>query len=91
MLLAAQNFSTLIETLRGRAPDALYDDSYNRVRHQLAAAWPLEQQTESRGWNRKRPGQVSTESVTRSDNEMQFTRYARLRRYLQQHHSELKA
>jgi hypothetical protein len=84
-LLATQNFSILIETLRVRAPDALYDDSYNRVRHQLAVAWPLEQQTESRGWNRKRPGQISTESVTRSDNELQFTRYARLRRYLQQH------
>jgi hypothetical protein len=87
--VAAQNFSTLIEILRARATEALYDDSYNRVRHALAAAWPLEQQTEARGWNRKRPGLVSTESVTKSDNELQFTRYSRLRRYLQQHHSEL--
>jgi hypothetical protein len=89
-LVAAQNFSTLTELLRVRATDALYDDSYNRTRHALAAAWPLEQQTESRGWNRKRPGQVSTESVTRSDNELQFTRYSRLRRYLQQHRLEFK-
>jgi hypothetical protein len=59
------------------------------VRHALAAVWPLEQQTESRGWHRKRPGQVSTESVTRSDNEQQFTRYSRLRRYLQERHLEL--
>jgi hypothetical protein len=91
-LVAAQNFSTLTELLRVRATEALYDDSYNRARtrHALAAAWPLEQQTESRGWNRKRPGQVSTESVTRSDNELQFTRYSRLRRYLQQHRLEFK-
>ncbi|MDT4898560.1 MAG: hypothetical protein QOH25_3637 [Acidobacteriota bacterium] len=90
-LVAAQNFSTLVEILRNRAHQAFYDDSYNRVRHALAAAWPLEQQTESRGWRRKRPGQVSTEAVTRSDNELQFTRYSRLRRYLQLHHSELSA
>lgn len=89
-LVAAQNFSTLTEILRGHAKQALYDDSYNRVRHQLTAAWPLEQQTESRGWNRKRPGQVCTESVTRSDNELQFTRYSRVRRYLQQNYLESK-
>ena len=90
-LLAAQNFSTLAEILRSRAPEAFYNDSYNRVRHALGAAWPLEQRTESRGWRRKRPGQVSTEAVTRSDYELQFTRYSRLRHYLQLHHSELNA
>jgi hypothetical protein len=90
-LLAAQNFSTLIETLRERAPNSQFDDSYNRVRHALTSAWPLEQQTEARGWHRKLPGQVSTESVTRTDNEMQLTRYSRLRRYLQQHSSETEA
>ncbi|HEX8921865.1 MAG TPA: hypothetical protein VF766_10335, partial [Pyrinomonadaceae bacterium] len=88
-LVAAQNFSTLVEILRVRATEAVFDDSYNRVRRELAIAWPLEQQTESRGWNRKRPGQVSTESVTRSDNELQFTRHSRLRRYLQQHRLEV--
>jgi hypothetical protein len=90
-LVATQNFSTLIEILRLRAEGALYDDSYNRVRRQVSAAWPLEQQTESRGWRRTLPGQVSTEAVTRSDNDLQFTRYSRLRHYLQQHHSELNA
>lgn len=87
-LVTIQNFSTLVETLGARAPLALHDNSYNRLRHQLAAAWPLEQQTESRGWHRNRPGQISTESVTRSDNELQFTRYSRLRRYLQKHQPE---
>jgi hypothetical protein len=84
-LVAAQNFSALVEVLRVRASDAAYDDSYNRVRHQLSVVWPLEQHTEPRGWHRKRPGHVSTEAVTRSDNELQFTRYSRLRHYLQQH------
>jgi hypothetical protein len=90
-LIAAQNFSTLVETLRARATDAAYDDAYNRVRHALMAAWPLEQQTESRGWRRKRPGQVSTEATTRIDNETQFNRYSRLRCYLQLHQSEQNA
>jgi hypothetical protein len=90
-LVAGQNFSTLVEILKARATEAAYDDSYNRVRHLLATVWPLEQETESRGWRHKGPGRVSTEAVTRSDNEIQFTRYSRLRRYLQLHPSELNA
>lgn len=89
-LVAAQNFSTLIKVLSERAASAVYDDSYNRVRSLLSAAWPLEQETESRGWRRAGPGRVSTEAVTRSDNEFQFTRYSRLRRYLHRQ-SELNA
>lgn len=89
--IAAQNFSTLIELLKARAQEAVYNDSYNRVRVALAAAWPLEQETEARGWRRKRPGLVSTEAVTRSDNESQFTRYSHLRRYLQLHQPESNA
>ena len=90
-LVAAQNFSTLVRLLNERATKASYDDSYNRVRLMLAAAWPLEQETESRGWRRRRPGRVSTEAVTRSDNELQFTRYSHLRHYLQQHQAEWNA
>jgi hypothetical protein len=90
-LIAAQNFSTLVETLRSLSTDAVYDDSYNGVRHALTAVWSLEQQTESRGWRRRRPGQVSTEAITRIDNESQFNRYSQLRRYLQLHHSEFNA
>lgn len=81
-LLVAQNFATLLDELRSRAGHAEYDDSYARVRNALNAVWPLEQQTESRGWKRARPGRVSTEAVTTSNNERQFTRYSRLRRYL---------
>lgn len=83
-LVAAQNLATLVSLLRERAAEAVYDDSYMRVRGVLAHAWPIEQQTEARGWRRNAPGRVTTEEVARSDNEPQFTRYSRLRHYLQQ-------
>jgi hypothetical protein len=89
-LVAAQNFLTLIGVLRERARDAQFDDSYNHARHALACVWPLEHETESRGWRRKRPGQISTEAVTRISNESQFSRYSRLRSYLQRHRPGLK-
>lgn len=89
--VAAQNFSTLIGTLRAKATEAIYDDSYNRMRFALNLVWPLEQETESRGWRRAGMGRVSTEAVTKSDNEIQFTRYSRLRHYLHQHQAELNA
>lgn len=81
-LLVAQNFASLLDELRTRAGNAEYDDSYHRVRRSLSAIWPLEQQTESRGWRRGGPGRFSTEIVSTSDNERQFTRYSRLRYYL---------
>ncbi|HEX8706642.1 MAG TPA: hypothetical protein VF723_00145 [Pyrinomonadaceae bacterium] len=90
-LVTALNFSKLAEVLRGRASRASFDDSYHRVRNALAVAWPLEQQTESRGWHRGGPGRVTTEAVIRSDNEQQFTRYSRLRRQLRLRHPELKS
>lgn len=80
-LLAAQNFAALLEVLRERAPQALLDDSYNRLRRTLACVWPPEERTESRGLRRERPGRFNLEAVLTSDNEMQFTRYSRLRHY----------
>jgi hypothetical protein len=81
-LLVAGNFTRLLMNLRERAAQAAFDDSYLRLRHALNAAWPLEQQTKSRGWRRDGPGRVRTEEVTTSDNELQFTRYSRLLYYL---------
>ena len=78
-VLAAENFSTLVRTLTGRAPRARRDDSYNRLRHALASVWPPQQRTDARGLRRERPGRYSTEAVTSSDSETQFTRYSRLR------------
>jgi len=88
-LVTVENFSRLVEVVRQRSKRASYDDSYNRVRRALACAWPLDQRTEARGWNRSHPGRVSTEAVTTSDNEMQFTRYSRLQRYLKLNRTEL--
>ena len=81
-LVATENFQTLTRSLRERARDALYDDTYKQARHALSVVWPLEQRTESRGLRLDRPGSRSTEAVTTSDNETQFTRYSHLRRFL---------
>jgi hypothetical protein len=81
-LLASRNFALLLAVLRERAPSAEFDDSYIGVRQLLNAVWPLEQQTEARGWHRARPGKHNVKAVTTSDNESQFTRYSRLRHYL---------
>ncbi len=81
-LLARDNFNSLVETLRERAKSAEFDADYLRVRQLLAAVWPLAERTEALGLRRSRPGRLSTEAATILSNEMQFTRYARLRRYL---------
>lgn len=81
-LLARENFVTLVETLRARAPSAAFDDGYASTRALLSAAWPPAERTESLGLRRERPGRLNTESATLVTNEPQFTRYSRLRRRL---------
>lgn len=82
-LLANQNLSTLIALFRERAPQAGYDDSFNSLRKSLDAVWPSQQQNESSGWRRERPGKYSIGSVAALNNEMQFWRYSRLRYFFQ--------
>lgn len=82
-LLASENISTLLNLIRHHAPHAEYDDSFNSVRKPLEAVWPPEQQNESSGWRRERPGKYSIGSVTELSNEMQFLRYSRLRYHFQ--------
>jgi hypothetical protein len=81
-LVAAQNFSTLVQVIRERAPQLIIDESYDTLRQELAPVWPPEERRESRGLRRERPGRFHTEAVMTTDNEMQFTRYSRLRRWL---------
>lgn len=81
-LVAGQNFATLVSILRERASDALFDESYTRLRQALTPVWPVEEHTEGRGWRRKGPGRVNTEAVTTSSNDLQFTRYSRLLNHL---------
>lgn len=82
-LVAAENIVTLLQLLREHAPQAVYDDSFNSARKSLGAVWPAEQQNESSGWRRERPGKYSLGSATELNNEMQFLRYSRLRYHFQ--------
>jgi hypothetical protein len=82
-LLAAENISRLLLVFREHAPQAHYDDSFNSVRRSLEAVWPSEQQNESTGWRRERPGKYTVGSVSEFSNETQFSRYSWLRYNLQ--------
>ena len=82
-LLAGENMATLQQLFREHAAQAEYDDSFNSLRKTLEPVWPSNQQTESGGWHRERPGKYSVDSIMELSNEMQFSRYSRLRRYLQ--------
>jgi hypothetical protein len=80
-LIAATNFQMLTATLRQRATQAVYDDSYQRSRHLLTEVWPLDEQTASLGLRKQRIGRVNIAAMTTTDNETQFTRYSRLRHF----------
>ena len=82
-LLAAENLDTLLNHFCENAPAAERDESYNRVRKALELVWPSQQQNESSGWRRERPGKYIVGSATETSNETQFVRYSRLRYYLQ--------
>jgi len=78
-MIAAENFALLLRTIREKATSADFDESYNSCRQALEIAWPAGSQTGSRGWRRQRPGKISIGAVTENSNEVQFTRYSRLR------------
>jgi hypothetical protein len=82
-LLVGENISRLLQLFREHAPHAEYDDSFNSVRKSLEAVWPSEQQNQSTGWRRERPGKYSLGSVSELNNEVQFSRYSWLRYNLQ--------
>ena len=81
-LVAAGNFDALVAALRERAPTAVHDEDYARLRPLLSGVWPSVERTESLGLRRERAGRFNTEAVTTVSNETQFTRYARLRHLL---------
>jgi len=81
-LLAGENITRLLQLFREYAPCVEYDDSYDSVRKILEPVWPSEQQNESSGWRRDRPGKYSIGSIMELTNEMQFSRYSRLRHHL---------
>jgi hypothetical protein len=81
-LLAGENFLTLTNLIRDRAPHAEHDHSYNSLRRVLELVWPSEQQTASLGLHRDRKGKYSTSEIAVTSNEPQFTRYSRLCQFL---------
>lgn len=81
-LLAAENLATLRKRFCESAPQTELDDSYTLVRKALETVWPSQQQNESSGWRRERPGKYIVGSATETSNETQFMRYSRLRYFL---------
>ena len=81
-LITNENISRLQRLIVSKAAKAQLDDSYKRVRNVLEFAWATQPETQSSGWRRERPGKLSIGSATIKSNEIQFTRYSRLRRYL---------
>jgi hypothetical protein len=81
-LLAGENMTKLLQLFRENSPQAAYDDSFNSLRKSLEPVWPSDQQNESSGWRRDGPGKYSIGSVVERTNEIQFSRYSRLRQHL---------
>lgn len=81
-LVANENIGRLQRLLVEKAVNAQFDDSYQRVRNLLDLAWGTQEEMQSSGWRRERPGKLSVGSATTKSNESQFTRYSRLRYHL---------
>jgi hypothetical protein len=84
-LIANQNIAQLQRWLVQKATNARLDESYNRLRPLLDLVWGPDQETQSSGWRRERPGKLSIGMATIESNESQFTRYSRLLYYLATH------
>ena len=80
--LAAENIGLLAESLCERAKHAQFDESYTRLRRALSVAWPVEPQQKTQTWRHAGVGKYSVTTTTIQNNEIQFTRYSRLRHYL---------
>jgi len=84
-LVANENIGKLQRLIVSKAVNAQLDDSYGRMRTLLELAWSTQQETQSSGWRRERPGKLSVGMATTRSNESQFTRYSRLRYLLRSH------
>jgi hypothetical protein len=81
-LVVNENMGKLLGLMTERSRNAKVDDSYARVRNLLELAWTTQPETQSSGWRRERPGKLSVGVSTTRSNEIQFTRYSRLRYHL---------
>jgi hypothetical protein len=80
-LTAFANFTVLTSLLREHSTAAVFDDSYQGVRAALDSVWPAEAKARAKESRGGAFGRFES-SVTSIDNELQFTRYSRLLRYL---------
>jgi hypothetical protein len=76
-LTAFDNIKALREVLAAQS-QAVWDDSYSRLRPILGNVWPLESTSSESRSRRPRASRNEVSKVTASDNESQFTRYSRL-------------
>jgi hypothetical protein len=79
--IAFENVRALVDLLRRNAAHAVCDDGYVRMRVALNKVWPLEARAGSNERRRTLTRDVNA-TATISDNELQFTRYSRLLRFL---------
>jgi hypothetical protein len=79
--VAGENLKKLHALIISKAGTLREDDSYGEMKTLLELVWLAEQESQSQGWRRERLGKYSLGAITVSTNEMQFTRYSRLRRY----------
>lgn len=83
-LVVNKNIRRLQRLIIERAVNANVDESYARVRNLLELAWSMLPETQSSGWRREWPGKLTVGMATTKSNEIQFTRYSRLRYYFSQ-------
>ena len=84
---AFENFRALADLLTQNSPQAVWDDGYVRIRVALNKVWPLEARAGATERRRTLAGTIDA-TATVMDNELQFTRYSRLLRFI--HDSELQ-
>ena len=85
-LVVNENIRKLHRLIIERAVNGQVDESYVGVRNLLELAWSMLPETQSSGWRRERPGKLTVGMTTTKNNEIQFTRYSRLRYYFSQNH-----
>lgn len=80
--LASENLRLLIATLKQRAPNTKYINSYSHIRRLLDDVWELESRKDFHGLQRSGFGKVESASVASTSNLMQFNKFSRLQWHL---------
>lgn len=83
-ILAVENMKLMVAKLRSFAPNALFDDSYLKVRDDLSHVWEVEELNETKGMQRRGFGTFNRLSEIKTSNLLQFTKYSRLQFHLLQ-------